>query len=154
MKKLSYIFIIVLFGAFSAVAGDNAVEVGAGMSERFEDAIAPQIQKAKATLDSTKGKFLAGLKNSDLYLTIRIADGRGNVEQVFVKAFFWNDGNVIGKISNTPMKVEGYKKGQSMTFSESDILDWTILHKDGTEEGNFIGKFVDKLYGNSPKAAK
>ena len=28
-------------------------------------------------------------------------------------------------------------------MKESDVLDWTISKPDGTEEGNFVGKFLD-----------
>lgn len=30
-----------------------------------------------------------------------------------------------------------------MTFPETDMLDWPITRPDGTEEGNFVGKFLD-----------
>ena len=30
-------------------------------------------------------------------------------------------------------------------FNEKDILDWLIAKPDGSEEGNFIGKFLDTL---------
>jgi hypothetical protein len=41
--------------------------------------------------------------------------------------------------------VKGYKHGDEYKFPESEVLDWTISKPDGTEEGNFIGKFFDSL---------
>jgi len=39
--------------------------------------------------------------------------------------------------------VTGYKHGDTYSFPEADLLDWTISKPDGTEEGNFVGKFLD-----------
>lgn len=30
-----------------------------------------------------------------------------------------------------------------ISFAESMLIDWTISKPDGTEEGNYIGKFLD-----------
>ena len=42
----------------------------------------------------------------------------------------------------------GSSFGDSYQFSESDLLDWLITHPDGSEEGNFVGKFLDS-YGSN-----
>ncbi len=39
--------------------------------------------------------------------------------------------------------VENYKTGQRITFPETDIDNWVIVRPDGTEEGNYVGKFLD-----------
>lgn len=46
-------------------------------------------------------------------------------------------------ISSQITQVAGYELGDEYTFSEEDILDWLIVHPDGTEEGNVVGKFLD-----------
>ena len=29
------------------------------------------------------------------------------------------------------------------SFPESEVLDWTIVHPDGHDEGNYVGKFME-----------
>jgi len=35
------------------------------------------------------------------------------------------------------------KSGQRITIPESKIDNWVIVRPDGTEEGNYVGKFLD-----------
>ena len=39
--------------------------------------------------------------------------------------------------------VRAYRQGQRISFPESEVWDWTIIHPDGREEGNYVGKFID-----------
>jgi hypothetical protein len=37
----------------------------------------------------------------------------------------------------------------SYAFAETEVMDWLISHPDGSEEGNFVGKFLDTYqYGD------
>jgi hypothetical protein len=40
---------------------------------------------------------------------------------------------------------------QSITVPESEVLDWTIARPDGSEEGNFIGKYLDSHRSGTAK---
>ena len=39
--------------------------------------------------------------------------------------------------------VKTHHKGDLLTFKKDDVYDWTISKPDGTDEGNFVGKFLD-----------
>jgi hypothetical protein len=70
---------------------------------------------------------------------------RGNMrrEDSFVAVEKISGGNITGKILNDLNVVKDYKTGQRITFPESKIDNWLILRPDGTEEGNYVGKFLD-----------
>jgi hypothetical protein len=33
-----------------------------------------------------------------------------------------------------------------MTVQEKDVYDWTISRPDGSEDGNYVGKFLDTYH--------
>ena len=112
---------------------------------RIEEAIKPYLEKAKQTYPEARRRFLAGLPpKHGFFLTTRLHDKEGHFEQTFIAVSEIKDGTVKGRIANELTTVAGYKQGDEYTFPESDILDWTITRPDGTEEGNFIGKFLDE----------
>ncbi len=146
MKKILLFSLIIMFqvSAF-ATTKDTPAEIKGEVSNEFEDAIAPQILKAQQDLAEVKRRFQNGLKKDNtLYLTIRIADQYGNVEQVYIKTYLWTDAAIMGQISNNLYSVSGYRKGQSISFDESDILDWTLIDETGKEYGNYLGRFAKK----------
>ncbi len=52
-------------------------------------------------------------------------------------------GIISGIIYNEIQVVVGYKNGQKYDFPETEVYDWLITKPDGSEEGNFVGKFLD-----------
>jgi hypothetical protein len=64
-------------------------------------------------------------------------------EDSFIRVESINGGNITGVIENDLTLVNDYKTGQRITFSEGKIDNWVILRPDGTEEGNFVGRFLD-----------
>lgn len=110
----------------------------------FDRRIAPAVKKAQATLPQAKRRFLKGLPAGHaFFLSIRLKDPDGTVEQVFVRVKQWDDTQVQGTIANTLTSVKTYQHLQLISFSEADVLDWTISRPDGSEEGNFVGKLMD-----------
>lgn len=67
----------------------------------------------------------------------------GQREDTFVGVEKIERGQITGTIGNELLAVKNYKTGQRITFPESRIDNWLILRPDGTEEGNFVGKFLD-----------
>lgn len=127
-------------------AADQPFAVRASQASAFEDDISASIAKAKETLDDAVARYYAGMQGkAKFYCTVRLADDGGRVEQVFVEVAAWGtgaDGRISGRISNTLRHLQGFVKGQEVFFDQADILDWTIRHADGREEGNFIGQFL------------
>jgi len=119
---------------------------GADQLEKYDALIAPYVEKAQKTLPKAKKKYSKGLKDGQaFFLTTRIYDSFGNYEQIFVRVSSWEKENVSGTIANQLNAVEEFSFGQTITFPESDILDWLITNPDGSEEGNFVGKYLDTL---------
>ena len=110
----------------------------------LDKAIAPYVAKARATYPEAKKRYLAGLPaKHTFFLTARLRDKDGNFEQVFIAVDKIKDGNVTGRIWSDLNKVKGFKRGDSYTFAEKDMFDWLITKPDGSEEGNFVGNFLD-----------
>jgi hypothetical protein len=111
----------------------------------FDRTIAPYIAKAHKTYPAAKKRFLAGLPSKYLFsLTTKLWDrSHTKFEVVFVVADQINDGIVTGHLATHTRQPVGYDYGDRISFPESEVMDWTIVHPDGTEEGNVVGKFLD-----------
>jgi len=153
---LSFLLAVSLFCAVTLAAQGDPTSQGnpappdkpvAEASEdvaKYEAAIAPYIQNARDSLPDAKKRYLDGLpKGQILYVTIRLTDPQGRFEQAFVKVNSWVGSVIKGTLSSDMDLVKKYKKGDALTCRDSQVMDWTITKPDGTEEGNFVGKFLD-----------
>jgi hypothetical protein len=153
--QLSFLLTACLFCAATLAAqGDPAPQANPAPPDKpiaettedvanYEAAIAPYIQKARETLPDAKKRYLDGLpKGQILYVTIRLTDPLGRFEQAFVKVNSWTGTIIKGTLASDMELVKKYKKGEALTCRESQVMDWTITKPDGTEEGNFVGKFL------------
>lgn len=123
---------------------DKPINVTKSKAQLFEEAIKPHIQKAKETYPQAKKRYLEGLPAKEsFFITTRLRDKGGKYEQVFIAVKEIKDGVVKGLIWSDIQLVSGYQQGDSYSFPESELIDWTITKPDGSEEGNFVGKFLD-----------
>ena len=123
---------------------DKPVNAGQSEVERLEAAIKPYIEKAKNTYPEAKVRFFSGLPpRHTFFVTTRLYDSSQRFEQVFVAVREIKDGQISGVIASQIHLVSGYRQGDAHTFPESELIDWTISKPDGTEEGNFVGNFLD-----------
>ena len=106
---------------------------------------APYIAKGRATYPAAKKRFLRGLPRGCWFeVRKRLTDPGGVVfEEVFIEVDAIKDGKVYGRIGSKIEVVRSYRQWQRISFPESEVLDWTIVHPDGREEGNYVGKFID-----------
>jgi hypothetical protein len=157
MKRL--LFLVLALLAFPAVASepqlspsapkDKPASVAPDHMDSFEAAIAPYIAQAKSTYPTARAKFLDSLpKGQYFFVTTRLYDNTGAFEQVFIAVNSIQDDIITGRIASDIGRVSGYRNGDPYTFPESDLLDWLITHPDGSEEGNFVGKFLDGYQGS------
>jgi uncharacterized protein YegJ (DUF2314 family) len=116
-----------------------------GAYEALAKAEAPYIAKGRATYPAAKKRYLAGLPHGYSFeVRKRLADpDRVRYEEVFIEVEAIKGGKVYGRIGSELGVVRSYRRWQRISFPESDVLDWTIVHPDGREEGNFVGKFID-----------
>lgn len=108
----------------------------------------PHIDSARTTWPEVKARFLADRigEGSHLFVVTRLRDAAGHMEQVFVAVQrIAADGRIHGAISSHIGLVEGYRYGQPYSLAEADLIDWVISRPDGTEEGNFVGRFIENM---------
>lgn len=140
------------FGADSAASVgapvDRPVKVtDQATKNKLEEALKPIIEQSRKSLPEAKERYLKGLHPDEtLFVTTRLTDPDGQFEQVFVKVNDWKDDLVQGKLSSS-VSLKTHKQGDPLEVKEADIIDWTISHPDGTEEGNALGKFIDNWKG-------
>jgi hypothetical protein len=107
-------------------------------------AMQPYVDQARATWPNARARFMAGLpKGHDFFVTVRLSDLYGHTEQVFVRVERIDDATITGRIQSDIGVVAGYRRGDVHTLAERDLIDWTIVRPDGSEEGNVVGKFLD-----------
>jgi hypothetical protein len=118
----------------------------------LSDLIQSYVEEARNTYPTARLKWELGLPNGHRFLiTTRFWHSENHFEQVFVRVSDIEFGTIYGHIANEPMG-PGFKIWDSYEFSESELLDWTIQHPDGTEEGNVVGKFIDRYRGQCPSS--
>ncbi len=123
---------------------DKPIDVKNDERRQYEDAIKPYIAMAKKTYPQAKGDFLKGLPpKQSFFITTRLHDASGKIEQVFIAVREIKNGFVKGTIASDIQLVAGFKFGDGYSFPEGDLMDWTITKPDGSEDGNFVGKFLD-----------
>ncbi len=123
---------------------DKPVDATAEQAVKIEEAIKPYIERARKSYPAARDRFSSGLPaNHSFFVTTRLHGSTGRFEQVFIAVREIKQGIISGLISSDVHLVDGYKAGDRYSFPESDLIDWTISRPDGTEEGNFVGKFLD-----------
>lgn len=114
----------------------------------YRRAAAPYVAKARATYPAAKKRFLAGLPPGHIFAVMvrlqSVDHAKKEVQQadVFVDVRAIKNGKIYGRI-NSPMPIAGHKRGDLISFPESEIINWVIQRPDGSEEGNAVGKFLD-----------
>lgn len=123
--------------------------------QAMEEAIAPYVAKARATYPAAKKRFLAGLPPNYLFtvwLPFDETDKKSKEfrrEHVFVRVEKISGGKVYGRINNKTLSLKNLHFGDRVQFPESRIQNWCIVRPDGSEEGNYVGNFLD--YWRPPK---
>ncbi len=156
-KSFACAILLIAAGSSFSQANPNAPQDKPGAIKRdevqsFEEAIKPYVEKARRTYPDARKRFLDGLPAKHIFfVTTRLRDATGRFEQAFIAVREIKDDKISGLIRSDIQLVSGYKYGDSYTFPDSELIDWTISRPDGTEEGNFVGKFLD-TYKPGPAA--
>lgn len=112
--------------------------------EQVTEAVKPLIVQARATYPDAKRRFLAGLPQGQaFFVSVPLRDADGRVEQAYVGVQTYQGHTVLGRIASPLERVLGFNVGDPYQGPESDVMDWVIIHPDGSEEGKFIGRFLD-----------
>jgi len=100
----------------------------------------PAMNQAFARARSELDQFLQRARNpgSDEHgfsVKILVRQG-GHTEYFWITPFQDNQGRFTGTVSNRPEFVRNVKKGETVTFSRADIVDWMYL-KGSAMQGNY-----------------
>jgi hypothetical protein len=107
-------------------------------------AMEPHVQKARGSWPGAKARFIKGLPSGHaMFVTVRLRDERDLREQVFISVDSVVGGAIFARISSDVSLVRGYRTGQAYSVIEDQLVDWTIVRPDGTEEGNVVGIFLE-----------
>ena len=128
----------------SSPLSDRPLSIQAQEAAKIDAAIMPYVAEARKSVPAAKSRFLHGLpSNQAFFVTVQLKDAKGHSERVFMQVAEIRGTTVFGSIANDIFLVDGFKAGQKYSVDESEILDWLIAKPDGSEEGNFVGKFLD-----------
>jgi hypothetical protein len=106
----------------------------------------PAMDSARVTYPAARERFLRGLpERSSFFVTVRLRDAAGHVEQVFLAVDSIRSGRIEGRVWSQIALVQGYTMGQPVEIGENEVLDWLITRPDGSEEGNYVGRLIDRL---------
>lgn len=112
---------------------------------RFFAGMQPYVDEARSTYPAAKERFVRGFPAGHVFfVTARVHDARGRMEQLFVRVERIEAGKIIGRIASQVGMVEGIRYGDPYSLPEAEIVDWLIAKPDGSEEGNYVGKFIDR----------
>ncbi|MFC4791500.1 hypothetical protein ACFPAF_05325 [Hymenobacter endophyticus] len=97
------------------------------------------LKEARRTLDTARRQFQRGLPTgAQLYVVARGLNEAATPELLVVRVLSWRSpqlsGHIISTTPGTPAPIE---------LPEGQVLDWLVLHPDGREEGNYLGKYWD-----------
>lgn len=143
--KILFVMIFAAVCSFAELAKDNVVNVNRGNSDVF----APYIEMAKRTFPEVKKKYLAGVyqkENRQLQVQVQLSDKQGHNELPFVGVTKCQGDLFEGIITNEIRKLQGYARGDRISFKQQDIKNWVVLDEKGNEEGNYVGKAVDAYH--------
>lgn len=123
---------------------DQPVSAMGAKVDAIKAAMAPHIEEARRTYPDAKQRYLAGLPQGHVFFVVAtLRDPDGAEEQVFVGVSGIKDGKVSGRIASDILGLRSYKRGDAYAVDEAKLIDWVISRPDGSEEGNFVGKFLD-----------
>lgn len=141
MRAASYVAIVlVAFSLTPATAAETAVD------RAKEDEIVavpkgdPDMEAAFRQARETLKTFLDLARTprstiTSMAVKVAVRDG-GETEYFWISPFTEQDGRFVGKINNTPRSVHNVKLGQTITFKQSDVVDW-LYRENGKMFGNF-----------------
>jgi hypothetical protein len=120
---------------------DQPIHCESGKGASLREAMEPYVAKARQTYPEARSRWSKGLPSDQrFFITTLFHHESGRDEQVFVLVDRIECGVISGRIGNEPMS-PGFKLWDPYSFRERELLDWTIQHSDGTEEGNFVDRY-------------
>lgn len=137
------LFLFLLLTAINASAGSNYEDNPMGVTARMEKLLDEYRVKATQTLPYFNEK-LKEHRDTEYYVITRLHEG-DYYEQVFVHVTAYVKGVYQGTIASEPLGRVKFTRGADIKVPGAEVVDWTIVKADGTEEGNLLGKMTDLI---------
>jgi uncharacterized protein YegJ (DUF2314 family) len=113
---------------------------------------APYVARARVTYPAAKKRFLTGLPAGYTFLVMfrfEEPEKRGDKafgEDMLVAVDRIQAGRIYGRLANQPRVMKSIERGAKVSRPEREIRNWIIEHPDGSEEGNAVGKFLERYF--------
>ncbi len=112
---------------------------------KLDSAMWPKVEEAKTTLKEVHKRWNKGLpKGSQLFVTVRIYREDGQFEHVLGRVDKWVPNRLFTTVASVMTNNDRFKPGQSMATEQANVVDWKIVNADGSEEGNYVKKFLEE----------
>lgn len=130
----------------SSTADASINVAGKQQFEAMLRAEAPYMAKARATYPDAKKRYLAGLPAGYSFTVRKHLTEPGSrpvrMEGVYIRVESIKGGKIYGQLGD--VNLPSFHRGQSVSLSEAEVEDWAIVHPDGTVDGDFVGKYLQK----------
>lgn len=114
----------------------------------LDSVLSSYVADARRTYPKARDRFQKGLPTGYIFAVVtRFRDSSGIWEQAFVDVDSLGADVVFGRVASEITAITGYHRKDAVRVREAEILDWVIVAPDGSEEGNFVGKFLDRCGG-------
>jgi uncharacterized protein YegJ (DUF2314 family) len=94
------------------------------------------ILQARGSLAHFRAQVAKGADRA-YFIRASFSDGLAHMDLLWIKHVTLSGGGFSGIVDQEPSEVTTVHKGQQVTVSDKDIVDWTIVHLDDSKEGNF-----------------
>jgi hypothetical protein len=123
---------------------DKPIHASPDETETIEHAIRPYVELALRSYPEAKRRYLAGLPRGERFQVVTKLARPGGFEVAFIEVTKIDRDQITGIIVTNLNPRASYKAGDYYVLPERNLFDWVIVHSDGTEEGNVVGKFLDQ----------
>ncbi len=106
------------------------------MVEPDDPEMALAFRKARETLPAFLALARKPRRTTTNFAVKVVISDDSHDEYFWISRFKEHDGKFSGRIDNTPQLVKTVKFGQTITFTEHDIVDWLYMDR-GRMQGNF-----------------
>ena len=129
----------------AATIGRGASEARIDSAIEFQPGIAPIVAQSRESFAEAAVRFSQGLPTKAvLHVAVRLVDAfdRPELAWIHVLEIDKQSSTIQGRISSDVHAWTGWSRKDHITCHTTDVIGWKIVHADGTEEGNALGKFL------------
>jgi uncharacterized protein YegJ (DUF2314 family) len=118
---------------------DKVTRTSAGPSRELLEAIG----RARARLFAVRKAFNAGLPPGEfIQIKSPFSAPDGGTECMWVEVTAWEEDKIRGILMSKPREIPELQRGQTVDVSEASVLDYCLLHANGSREGDETGMIL------------